>query len=800
MLATRVEDRFGNYVTYSYTGTPSSNKLTTIESNDGRKITVTYTGDEITKVEADGSADGAQLRTWTYIYTGAHLTQVTLPSGLYWTIAVQNLVNAKTKPGLKLVCGGGWGPKVGWITHPYGAVGEYTLNEVAHGRTDVPYNFVSGAGTGSGGCIGEHVRYQRSFDTMSLTSKKLTGPGLDDMTWTYSYSQTQGGWTTSTGVSDVNTTTVTDPEGHKTIHHFDRTWTWKEGAEVKTEIYDGVSTLLRTVEKDYVVGPLLGGIVGTGDNENPIRYPRSLDERVITENGNTFTKNYTYDYDVAPTIGYCYDYPYKVSGNVQPPRNDCYSYGRPVKIVQSNSIPDSHSRTDDIYYFTDQNKWLITFPGKTKVGSETLSEIGYDDDYNADVIKQYDVTVATREYLSSGLIDWEENAIGDRHTFSNWYRGMPETISYPDLVSRTSTIDYFGNVKSVTDRAGHTTEYDYDIMDRLIKITYPLESSGPERLPLVLSYAKVTASEYGDPNAGLVANQWKVTTQRYDDGPPVVEEDLVTTSYLDAMLRQVLLKTEDITDMSGDLDRFGRTDYDSASRPTFQSFPSADIEADEGTDTTYDGLGRVKEIEENVTPFAKTTYDYLANNVVEVTNPRGKETTTKYFALGSPIKDLPIQIDQEENISTEIDRNKFGEMTKATQYDRAGTDSVVREFRYDDSHRLCRQIDPESGSTVYWYNAAGQLDWYSLAASGGTNACNETAVLASEKIDNTYNTLGQLTNVNYPDNSPDLTYTYDDNGNLATLNSSSANWTYQYNKVNALTQEELVTNSQTFYF
>lgn len=228
------------------------------------------------------------------------------------------------------------------------------------------------------------------------------------------------------------------------------------------------------------------------------------------------------------------------------------------------------------------------------------------------------------------------------------------------------------------------------------------------------------------------------------------------------------------------------------------AFPSATVAATDGTDYENDALGRPLEIEENVTPYATTSYEYLNGNKIRVTNPRNKKVTTTYYALGSPAQDLPTQIDQAEGISTQVSRNDFGEMTQAKQYGGSPYVTVTRDYKYDSSHRLCRQVDPESGSTVYSYNAAGQIDWYALAASGSTGACNTGSVLAGEKITHSYNNMNQLTAVNYPDSSPDLAYTYDDNGNLKTLNSSSANWTYSYNKLNALTQETLVTNGQTF--
>lgn len=57
LLATHVEDRFGNWVNYSY----SNGHLTGIISNDGRSITLTWSGNEITSVTS-------ALGVWTYSY------------------------------------------------------------------------------------------------------------------------------------------------------------------------------------------------------------------------------------------------------------------------------------------------------------------------------------------------------------------------------------------------------------------------------------------------------------------------------------------------------------------------------------------------------------------------------------------------------------------------------------------------------------------------------------------------------------------------------------------------------------
>ncbi len=81
LLASRVEDRYGNWVEYSYSGY----KLTSIQSSDGRRIDLAYDAqDRVTTVTANG-------RVWRYSYVGytdandGGLSQVTLPDGSAWS-------------------------------------------------------------------------------------------------------------------------------------------------------------------------------------------------------------------------------------------------------------------------------------------------------------------------------------------------------------------------------------------------------------------------------------------------------------------------------------------------------------------------------------------------------------------------------------------------------------------------------------------------------------------------------------------------------------------------------------------
>lgn len=95
LLATRIEDRHGNWVTYTY----AAHKLTQINSSDARQITVNWTGEKITTAVAAG-------KTWTYQYAtspagvqpdGKALSKVILPDASEWVYsATGSLVQPET--------------------------------------------------------------------------------------------------------------------------------------------------------------------------------------------------------------------------------------------------------------------------------------------------------------------------------------------------------------------------------------------------------------------------------------------------------------------------------------------------------------------------------------------------------------------------------------------------------------------------------------------------------------------------------------------------------------------------------
>ena len=187
ILPTRVEDRFGNYVTYTYSASDAWN-ITSIDASDGRHLGLTYKGAAGGTPTADGSGfvdtvtDGT--RTWTYAYLNS-LTSVTLPDTSKFVYDFTTFQEDHTDIGFT---GCGRAPYfvysydfVATITHPSGAIGRFTFDYKTHGRTNVPQNCWFGT-------YASGDRIPAIFTSLSISKKELSGPGLAaPETWVWSY-------------------------------------------------------------------------------------------------------------------------------------------------------------------------------------------------------------------------------------------------------------------------------------------------------------------------------------------------------------------------------------------------------------------------------------------------------------------------------------------------------------------------------------------------------------------------------------------------------------------------------------
>jgi hypothetical protein len=182
-LVSRIEDRFGNWVNYQYSG----DKLSRIESSDGRFIQIeSWEGNKITSVMSSSGR-------WTYAYT-THRMTVTQPDGADWTLTSSGGLEIVVSDELPLFDGtprcppppkaeGNYGLVV---SHPSGASATYLFTVARHFRNNVPRLcnvFVETQTT-----TYQYLTIPNVDDRFSLISKSISGAGLATQTWSYEYS------------------------------------------------------------------------------------------------------------------------------------------------------------------------------------------------------------------------------------------------------------------------------------------------------------------------------------------------------------------------------------------------------------------------------------------------------------------------------------------------------------------------------------------------------------------------------------------------------------------------------------
>lgn len=797
IMPTRVTDRFGNIVTYTWNaGNPW--QLDKVSGSDGRALTLTYVaGTNRIATVSDGS------RTWTYGYTGSgtnfRLSQVTQPDTRKWSFNLEPL----RFMGEYVMGGGcgesgspGGGPLTGTMIHPSGAQGSFTLSPVKHGRSWVALACVGWDGRSQG-----HTYYPAEYIAASLTQKKLTGPGLPaaGLAWNYGYGATNncyqpgGAWTTigvrcTSSSPTSRTVTVTDPANAVTRYTFGNRYQVNEGQLLKVEEGVSGSSALRTTVHTYAdpaAGPYPAP-AGTSAQTRGDSYMRSRHtprrQTVVTEAGASFTWKVASDCTGA---AYCFDV-----------------HARPTRVIRSSSL--GYSRTDATEYHDDAALWVLGQTKRATTGStETFrAEFGW----KALPVKThvfgklqqslaYDTTTAGQLGVLRSIADGN----GSTTSFASWKRGIPQTITLPPTpdqpgtVTRKVVVDNNGWITQLTDENGSRSCYGYDAMGRLASITYPSEAAAntcdtSTWAKITQTFAPVASAEYG-----LPANHWKQTVST-GNGRQV--------TYFDALWRPVVEERYDTTNAGGTRSVLARR-YDNAGRLVFQSYPLASLgsyadSALKGTRTSYDALGRITRVEQDSElGVLATTTSYQTGFTAKVTNPRGKQTTTSFMAFDQPTTDWPVSISHPEGVFTDIARDVFGKPTAITRRNANSSIAVTRNYVYDANQQLCKTLEPETGATLVDYDAAGNIAWSASGLNLSTLTCNRSSVAAGSRVNRSYDARNRLTTLSFPDGNgnqswaytpdglPSQVTTYNDDGLTTAVNA------YTYNKRRLPTGESI---------
>ena len=783
VAASLVTDVHGNTVEYDY---DSSNRLTKIEASDGRVITLSYTGgtDMISRVTANG-------RHWDYSYgtnsltywarflhntfsnsiapVGPYptLTSVTQPDGLSWTLDMEAM-SAEVPPALSCEVE----TFTVTVNHPHGMQGEFTIMPLKHKVTGTtlspkPKNVAPGycpnpeANTANqylGSGDQPTGQYYAPVWMMSNTYKKLTGSNVPTMEWRYDYELSNSLW----GPNDdqLNRTDIVQPDG--TIERYFHGW----GTEpvignqlVKKQIVDG-GTILREENYTNIMENWFGwdGLSG-GQLSFLSAYPRRVEKSVLSQDGDTFTTEFQYNLDRTSAF---------------------YSFGNPTQKKFYSNV----STAPRIFDFTYEHKpvaWILNLPKKTVLnGRELIDHV-----YNADGLKTSQSRYGqagyfTFTYASDGTPFQATDALGLIAQATSWYRGTPQIIKKAfgstDEITIAQTVDDNGWVTAATDPMLRTTTYSRDDMGRLTQV--------------------------------VPHGAWDNTDIVYDFSSPGAVQTITkgqseqTITY-DAMLRPTL---EHSQDLSTTWESYVNMTYNNLGQMTFKSQPSLSATETKGMNTTYDALGRVYTEAETVAPFATTTHSYQSGHKFRVTDPSGAWKEYTSHGYGGPGSKDYKEINENNLRLTTINKDTYGQTISVVQSGSQGgvLVSAIQEFFYNATdHRLCGYRGVEGGSTRYQYDAAGQMVAY---AEGMTTDSSCPLPSGVSKVNMTYDDLGRITHTDFADATdvptPDITRTYDDNGNVLTVErgtgADAVNWAYGYNDADLLTSEILTVDTRSY--
>ncbi|WP_396617483.1 wall associated protein [Lysobacter soli] len=678
LYATRVEDRFGNWVTYSYSNASQSGAvLNQINASDGRSLSLSYNA----RGHIASISNGTQ--TWHYEYTypsgtKGSLTAVILPDSSRWAINFAPFEAAtigyyKGAPGEPerdcFNAGDAQGPLsiVGSITHPSGATGEFEVQIVRHGKSNVPavcenYSTVNGSPTNVGD---DMAYYPMEYDQHSLTRKRITGPGLPIAEWNYSY-QSFATWYYIGGpgtspicpsgtdcsvprcVSDdcagTSKTIVAGPEGEWTRYTFGNSFRYNEGKLLKVERGAGANSIVRVDDTRYL-WPVAGQQFATpiGRSIHPRRdgfaaaYLRPISSSTTTLDGVTFNRRVnTFD-----------------------------GRARPLNTSRWSSL--GYTKTDSTEYYDHSGLWVLgqVLRRLNADSGQVIEETEYDSATALPVSRSaFGKLQHSLTYNTDGTVSQVRDGNNNATTASNWKRGIPQTVLHPDQKSVSAVVNDVGWVMSATDENGFTTRYAYDAMGRMSNISYPAEDSTLWN-DRTTSFLAVANEELGIP-----AGHWKQVVQ---------QGDYRKTSYYDAMWRAIAEQEEDIADPAGTT-RWTTRRFDALGRNVFESYPRNPFvdgvvnagAAAAGSRIGYDIIGREtrREQDSELGPLVTTT-DYLSGFQRRITNPRRFEVTQRFQVYDEPVYDAPVRVDMPHSTSTTIIRDRY---LKPLEVTRSGPD------------------------------------------------------------------------------------------------------------------------------
>lgn len=768
-------------IKYDFT---SGGKLFNIIDKNGNQISLTYTGNDLTKVT---DASGREL-VFAYDATG-RIISITDPMGRIWSYSYDingNLVQFSN-------------PMGGQFRYAYDANHWMTSIIDPRGNQIMANTYDSG---------GRVISQSNAFGSI----------------YTYNYDVVN------------RKTTETDPFGRTKIYAFDEHfWGLSETDQLGNTIsyaYDAFGNRIsvtntngQTTQFAYdangdiiqITDPLSHTTLMTYDsNDNPISLTDALGRQMLLEYDvdsnlikiiNALSDATVFSYDGHGQIISGTD----AKGNTANFVYDTFGNQKTVTDALGNTVAFTYDGVGRLIEITDPdgNKYKLTYDDLDRLISVTdplghTASNTYDAGGNRISFTDPAGKVTTYTFNSlnklvtvtdalGGTVQYNYDAVGNKvsmtdangHTTNYLYDPLnrPTSIIDPLGYTASNTFDGVGNRISFTDAAGKLTEYNFDPLNRLVKVTDAMGGS-----------VYYTYDAVGNMMSMKDAND-RTTNYVYDplNRPVSIIDPLgnTTSSNYDAVGNIVSSK-----DANGKTTLYS---YDGLNRLTKIVYPDG-----KSVSYSYDARGNRLMMADSQ---GTTNYQYdELNRLLGVLNPGGQKVGYKYDAVGNR-----IQITYPDNKMTSYAYDATNKLIAVT--DRNGG---ITSNTYDPNGNLIGMINPNSMKTEYVYNEDNRLVElinknntqivssfkYTMDAVGNRLSVNELFSGRFEDATQTtnyeYDSLYRLTKVAYPFDKI-VQYNYDPMGNrismTSTIDGNDSTVNYVYDAADRLLQSGKVIYS-----
>jgi YD repeat-containing protein len=430
------------------------------------------------------------------------------------------------------------------------------------------------------------------------------------------------------------------------------------------------------------------------------------------------------------------------SRSYQTRQEDFDRYGHPRRVVESGDI----GRTTSLTYFYNTAKNILD----RRVASESSSPGGSSawsyDSYGRRTRETINSISKSFAYDGSGRLIRETDANGNSTSYEDYRFAVPARVR-----TALSGVIYYrvvhplGLVTSETDgRAGCATceprtRFEYDDLGRLTKIDPPNSAS----------VAADTLISYRPDGSRVTVSRGSYDVQILFDG------------------LGRLTRTEN------ELHHIREVSYDALGSKVEERVRYGSLTGDT---TSFDDLGRPVRV---TRPDGHAvTYGY-SGSTTTVRDERNETTVSTYQAFGDPDDRRLASVRDSLGSTT---RYLYDSKNLLSSIDAPGTGGD-RTFSYHDTHLLATENHAETGTTRYWYDAAGRRTRRSRNG---------------ESTSYGYDSIDRLIRIDYPTGTADVSYDYDNAGNRTRVTSSDSDLRYEYDRNGRLNLVSLLVGSRTF--